>query len=135
MTMNTKTIMILSAVVMGAAGIALLFIPQEIHAQFQVEATEVNPVDALILQLMGAMYFGFAMINWTAKANLIGGIYGRPIAIGNVTHFTVGALGLLKGFISSRQELLLAPALIYLLFAIGFTVVFFTHPVKDQQAP
>jgi len=56
------------------------------------------------------------------------------VAIGNFTHWLVGALALLKGYISARQELLLAPTLIYLLFAIGFGMVLFTHPVKEKEA-
>jgi len=73
--MNTKVIMTLSAIVMGGVGILLSFLPHELLAQFQ--SASVHTIDALIIQLMGALYFGFAMINWTAKANLIGGIYSR----------------------------------------------------------
>ena len=131
--MNTKVIMTLSAIVMGGVGILLSFLPHELLAQFQSASTgSVPAIDALIIQLMGALYFGFAMINWTAKANLIGGIYSRPVAIGNFTHWLVGALALMKGYISVRQEVLLAPTLIYLLFAIGFGIVLFTHPVKEK---
>ena len=36
------------------------------------------------------------MLNWMAKGTLIGGIYNKPIAIGNFTHFTIGGLALIK---------------------------------------
>jgi hypothetical protein len=35
------------------------------------------------------------MLNWMARANRIGGIYSRPVAMGNFLHFTMGALVLL----------------------------------------
>jgi hypothetical protein len=130
--MNTKTLMTLSAIVLGATGILFTFMPQEVLALLQTYSNSTHPLDALILQLMGAMYFGFAMINWTAKANLIGGIYGRPIAIGNFVHFAVGALAILKVYISTHEAVLIAPTLIYALFAIVFGLVFFTHPVKES---
>ena len=122
--------MSVSAVAMGLAGIALSFIPQEILNYFS--ATNHSQLDVIVLQLLGAIYFGFAMTNWAAKANLIGGIYARPIAIGNLSHFVIGALALLKAYSSSQQLVLLIPAIVYALFAISFAWIFFTHPVKEQ---
>ena len=72
---------------MGVTGIILSFIPQEVSHFLSL--TESTPI---VFQILGALYFGFAMLNWTAKANLIGGIYSRPVAIGNFTHFLIGGL-------------------------------------------
>jgi hypothetical protein len=128
--MNTKLVMIASAFVMGVIGIVFSFMPHEVLAYFGSDAAAINP---LILQLMGAMYFSFAMINWTAKANLIGGIYNKPVAIGNLTHFTIGALALSKAYVSSHSSVILIPSLIYVIFAILFGAIFFTHPVKKES--
>lgn len=116
---------------MGIAGISLSFFPQEILQYLNVDSPIMHP---LILQVLGALYFAFAMLNWTAKENLIGGIYGRPIAIGNLTHFVVGALALIKGISAIQNELIVwIAAMIYALFAILFTLVFFKHPsVKEK---
>jgi hypothetical protein len=127
--MNTKLLMTVSAVILGMAGIALAFFPQEIGSNLGM-ATSGSA--ALILQIMGALYFAFGMINWTARANLIGGIYGRPIAIGNMTHFTIGALSLVKAM-SFASIPLIACTVAYVLFAIAFGVVFFRHPVKTES--
>ena len=127
--MNTKYIMTASAVVMGLAGVALIFMPAEIltyFAQGNLAKTEV-----VILQLLGALYFGFAMVNWMSKSNLIGGIYGRPIAIGNFSHFMIAALALVKAG-SIQQPLLLIAATIYSLFTISFILILFTHPIKEK---
>jgi hypothetical protein len=129
--MNTKLLMTLSAVVMGITGILLSFLPNEVLSY--VHSITGAILDALILQILGAVYFGFAMMNWTAKANLIGGIYGRPIAIGNLTHFVIGTLALIKGYFASFDLIILALSIVYGIFAILFTVVFFRHPVSDKN--
>jgi Na+-driven multidrug efflux pump len=126
---NTKWVMISSAVVMGITGIILSFVPQEVITFFDSQAT--SKLDTIILQVAGALYFGFAMLNWTAKSNLIGGIYGRPIAIANLSHFLVASLALIKAY-SSEQSLLLIPAIVYSIFAIFFSIIFVTHPLKQE---
>lgn len=124
--------MTLSAVVMGVAGIVLSFLPQELLGYFN-KTTPVQ-TEVLTVQILGALYFAFAMVNWTAKANLIGGIYGRPIAIGNLAHFTIGSLALLKGYTSINNSYFLIPTIAYIVFAVCFAVVFFRHPLKENEA-
>src|ERR1700675_2225672 len=89
--MNTKVLMSLSAIVMGITGIILTFFPQEIVVFFKMAET-----NTILLQVLGGLYFGFAMLNWAAKANLTGGIYSRPVTIGNFSQFVIGGLALLK---------------------------------------
>src|SRR5688500_19534319 len=89
--MNTKLLMIVSAIILGLTGLILSFFPQEVSTYFGF-----NQSPPILLQVLGALYFGFAMINWTGKAHLIGGIYSRPVAIGNFTHFIIGALALIE---------------------------------------
>jgi Na+-driven multidrug efflux pump len=129
--MNTKLLMTTSALTMGVAGIVLSFLPHELLNY--LTSTNGTVLDSLILQILGASYFAFAMVNWTAKANLIGGIYSRPIAIGNLIHFAVGALALIKGYFSNQEVVILTLAVIYTAFAILFAIVFFKHPVKEKM--
>lgn len=128
--MNTKLVMSLSAWVMGVAGIALSFMPQEILSYFGL--IDVSAINTVILQVLGALYFAFAMTNGTARANLIGGIYGRPIAVGNLCHFMIATLALMKVFFRTQQILLLVPVILYAIFAVVFAWIFFTHPIKRQ---
>jgi len=121
---NTKLLMTISALVMGMAGITLSFLPQEVSSSLGMPEAS-----AIILQVLGALYFGFAMINWTAKANLIGGIYSRPVALGNLAHFVIGALALAKlTFKDPSLNYLWVAALVYAVFAILFAYVFYTTP-------
>lgn len=113
---------------MGIAGIAGSFLPSEL-----LRALDVEPDGALrvIVQLLAALLFAFAMVNWTARGSLIGGIYNRPVAIGNLTHFVVGALALIKAALAvgPHRTILTIAAAIYVLFAIAFTMVFVRSPV------
>lgn len=126
---NTKLVLSASAIVLGAAGIAASFLPHELLA-----AIGVVPIGALavIVQLLGAAWFAFAMVNWAARGSLIGGIYNRPVAIGNLTHFVIGALALVKLVMAGeRHAIVLAAAAIYAIFAVAFAMVFFRTPVAS----
>lgn len=122
--------MICAAIVLGCAGISLTFLPQEILSLLGEQQT---PTMTLILQLMGAMYFAFAMVNWTAKENLLGGIYGRPIVIGNATHFLIGALALIKSVSAQHHPLLWIAAIIYSIFAFLFYWILRTSPAQKNS--
>jgi hypothetical protein len=125
--MNTRLLLGSSAVVMGIAGIAASFLPQEL-----LSLLDVVPTIALVVlvQLFGALLFAFAMVNWTARGAAMGGIYGRPIALGNLTHFVVGALALLKSAMNGAGDpVIIGAGAIYIGFAIGFGIAFFQSPV------
>ncbi|RYZ78994.1 MAG: hypothetical protein EOO68_39575 [Moraxellaceae bacterium] len=123
--MNTRVLMAASAVFMAISGVIFSFLPHEILAFANAPVSEFT---ALIFQLTGALYLGFAMLNWSAKNNLIGGIYSRPLAFGNFLHFVAGGLALLKGAMTNGQTEIWALAVVYLVFAALFGFVTFTHP-------
>jgi hypothetical protein len=125
---TTKTIMTVTAILLGSTGIILSFFPQEIAAHANMPGD-----NTVLFQILGACYFGFAMTNWTAKANLIGGIYGRPIAIGNFTHFAIAGLALIKLTSSHPSTILTGVTIIYSSFAIIFGYIFFRHPVLQAE--
>ena len=121
---NTRLLLSASAVVLGIAGIAASFLPREILRALAIEPAGLVPV---LVQLLGAALFAFAMVNWTARGSLIGGIYNRAVALGNLTHFVVGGLALAKAALS-QGGVVWVMAAVYLVFAIGFTMVFFRSP-------
>jgi len=96
---------------------------------------EPNPITILFLNILSALYLGFGILNWMAKGTLIGGIYNRPIAIGNLMHFGVGAIALVK-VVSNNQthsEIIISLTVIYAIFAILFAYVFRTNPTKREK--
>ena len=129
--MNTKILMILSGYFMFVAGVIFSFFPQE---ALKMLGETANPITVIILQITGALYFGFGILNQMAKGNLMGGIYSRPIALGNFMHFLVAGIALLKSTaVFNNSPYIWAAAAIYLGFAIAFGLVVFMHP-KEVKA-
>jgi hypothetical protein len=107
-----------SSLFLGSAGLFASFAPQELLALLNAPAVGALPV---MVQLMGALYFSFALVNWTAKDNIIGGIYSRPISMGNLAHFVMGALVLAKSQSPEwDNRILIALLAIYTIFAALF---------------
>jgi uncharacterized membrane protein len=129
--MQTKILMTTSALLMGIAGILLLFVPEELLSSLGIFSTSVSDNFA---HFLGALYLAFAATNWMARANLIRGTYGRPIVVGNFVHFFLGSLLFLREL---RFDPLpfweLAIMCVYVLFAVFFGRILFTNPVNNQQ--
>ena len=124
--MNTKLLMRVSAIYLALLGAAASFLPQEILTYSGVQSGQGA---ALLIQVAGALYLGFASLNWTAQANLIGGIYSKPVALANFTHFTVASIALLKGIAAGQREVqVLVGCAAYVLFAVAFAFVLFVNP-------
>jgi hypothetical protein len=123
--MNTKFLLGSSALVLGAAGVAGTFLPQELLTALHLPAAGV-PV--LLIQLHAAILLAFGIANWMAKGSLMGGIYNRPLALGNLIHFAIGTITLCKFAASSHPPFIIVAAAIYVAFAIGFGLVVFRSP-------
>jgi len=124
--MNTKALMIISAIFLAINGFGFTFFPNEI-ASLLINTD--NYILILILQILGALYLGFSILNWTSKSSLIGGIYNKPILMGNLLHFFTASMTLIKlnqGF--QDNQLIFSYTIIYSLFTLSFGYVFFTNP-------
>lgn len=131
--MNTKFLMIATAIYLGIVGFGLTFLPQEIAMFFEGEA---NQTFVLALQILGALYLGFGMMNWMAKNSLIGGIYNRPLVFGNLLHFLVSAFALIKviGKYSENQfVVIITISILYSIFAICFGYLLRVNPLKTKN--
>jgi hypothetical protein len=121
--------MTVSSLFLGIMGITFSFLPEEIMNYLNVEP---NPITILLLQILSALYLGFGILNWMAKGSIIGGIYNRPIAIGNLMHFGVGAIALIKiiSRIQIHSEVIIVLTVSYVILALSFAYVFFNNPSK-----
>jgi hypothetical protein len=129
---NTKPILALSALYLGATGILLSFAPHEL---LQWLSLPVADGVAIFLQMSGALSMGLAVTNWMSKGSKIGGIYGKPLIVGNFAHFFIGFMTLAK----STTALALHPvvcyafAAIYLAGAACFGYLFFYNPATPEE--
>lgn len=130
--MNTRLIMLSSAIFLAAIGIIFTFLPSEIANFMKINSVAVS----LLFQLLGALFFAFAMLNWMAKGAIIGGIYNRPISIANFTHFFIGALALIKVCFNNHSLpwAVWVLAGIYSVFAVLFGLIFNRHPDAGKTA-
>ncbi len=130
--MNTIIVMTSSAIMLGLLGIIFTFVPMEIIGFLDLGTAK--PLQFLI-QITGALYFAFGMLNWMQKTSKIGGIYNRPIAVANFSHFTIAGLALIKGLVSypGLPYLIWIIGIIYLVLAISFAIILFRHPLNEKK--
>lgn len=124
--LSTRTLMAGSSLFLLAMGMGASFFPQEILAGLGLEAAA--PA-VMIVKLAGGLYVGFAAINWMARGNAIGGIYSRPVAVGNFAHFLMSTIVFAKAVPGSAHMVELATVtgmnavflagFVYLLFGAG----------------
>ncbi len=83
-----------SAVYLGAVGLALLFASDTLLPKM---IAGLPPDAAWLGQLVAGAWLGAAVTNWNGRNNLLGGVYGRPLVNLNLMLYMVGALALVKG--------------------------------------
>lgn len=131
--MNTKILMIASALFLMISGLALTFSPEEISNYIN---TGNNQTTILLLQILGSLYLGFGILNWMTKSNLIGGIYSRPLVIGNLAHFLVTSFALIKivgKYSENESVIILFLTIVYSIFTLCYGYVFMKNPNKKPD--
>jgi hypothetical protein len=121
-----------SAAFMGVLGIAASFFSHELlrYAGATVETPAV-----LLVQVCGALYLGFAFLNWYLRGFVIGGIYNRPLAVANLVHFAVVAITLLKAAPALDSPLVWVITAAYVVFAAWFGLVMFSAAPLGKNPP
>ena len=84
--MYTRVLLSGSAAFLAVAGVAITFLPQELLAYASAQPTRVS---VLLVQVLGAMFIGSAVLNWMNRGAHVGGIYGRPLTMANFFHFPI----------------------------------------------
>ena len=120
--MNSRLLMTVTAALLAVLGLACSFAPQELLGLVGATA---SPALALGVQALGAAWLGFALLDWNARGAPFGGIYGRPVALGNFLHFAVIALALAKTAFAMPTLAMLATTAIAATLAIAFGAVIF----------
>lgn len=125
--MNTRLLMRSSALFLGIIGVLFVFASREV---LEAGGFTVDPALHLIAQILGAAWLGLAILNWMAQGNLIGGIYGKPVAMGNMTYFLITGMTLIKLCLNELTAGLaeIGFTVVHVLFAALFAYVAFTHP-------
>lgn len=126
----SKLLMSSSAIIMGLTGVLLIFLPNEIAGYIGI-----NEEGVMILNILGSLYFGFSLANWTAKGSILGGIYGRALLFGNFGHFFTSCLYLIKLSIVETRLWIIVAAILYSIYAASFAYfLFFSAGIKSKDA-
>ncbi|HMB61504.1 MAG TPA: hypothetical protein VKN36_00425 [Eudoraea sp.] len=96
---------------------------------------EMPDVGIVLLQIQSGFYLGLATLNWMTKRALIGGVYNRPLAMGNLFHFGIGAIALVKSSIKTpdHYEIIIPLTLLYSTFTAMFLFVIISNPAKTYN--
>ncbi len=116
---------------MALLGLATSYFPVKV---LSTHGTAPDNATLLLVQMMGALYLGFAILNWTARGVLIGGIYARPVALGNFLHFAMVGMMLGRAAFTHGVVQLATSAFVFSVFAIWFGVVLFKPPLSPSSS-
>lgn len=120
---NTRLLMAASALYMALVGLATALFEEELLAYF---GSSSSGFAVVLAGIVAGLYLGFAVLNWMARGNLIGGVYSRPVALGNFAQFLGVAIILMQETPGSTHTAELAVAAgINALFAASFGYIVF----------
>jgi hypothetical protein len=126
-----RIILSFSAVFLFVAGGAALFAPQEIAGLAGVGAFGLP----LAIQLIGSGLLGFAILDWMSRRNRIGGIYARPISMGNLLLFATAALTVGKAGAEAHLAFwLMVLCAIFAILAASFAWLIFVHDPLSEHS-
>lgn len=119
-----------SAAVLAALGIAASFAPQELLGAFGAP-----PAAAAVLavQLLGAAWLALAMLDWMSRGAVIGGIYGRPLVVANLTGFAISTIVVAKLVLQAPDATLAILLGVFALPAAGFGWSLFNPPAQTPR--
>ncbi len=119
-----------SAFLLLVVGLAFSFVSQEILEAIVGRAEQATVV---VMQLLGGAYLGFAFLNWMNRGATLGGIYGRPLTMPNLLHFSITAITLIKLAQAGAGVLLIAAATASAVLAVWFGLVVFNPPAMPRD--
>ena len=129
--MRARRVAAVTAITLLLEGGSLLILPQESLAAFGFEGGRGN---ALVVQLLGAALIGFGALNWSARATILGGPYGRPIVAANFTHAAIATMVLLRAVLDGvGGALAVGSAGIWALIAAAFAWLLFGDPIAANR--
>jgi hypothetical protein len=103
----SRTILSVSALFLGLLGLALMLAPDELGGWLGLVPSVAGEVGApdgggagpgrtLGVELFAAALFAVGVLDWMGRGAIYGGIYGRPIALGNFLLGLLAAVVLLR---------------------------------------
>ncbi len=122
--MKSRSILTINAVVQLILGGVMLFLGDEILPKIGFIG-----IPNIIVMIVASLYLGFGLMNWYSRKLPVGGIYARPLVLGNLWHYMIGSFSLLKIIFSNPTIELGMLTVYYVIFALAFGWLMFKSPV------
>lgn len=126
-----KLILSASGIALALSGTLLIFLPPELNAALGIVA---SPGAVALSQLLAAALLALGFINWNSRANIVGGIYSRPLVLGNFLFYGIGAVSLGKALPHLPTILAVAVAVLAVFALIFGWLLFFADPAGKKSS-
>lgn len=130
--MKVQPLLLASAVLLMTAGIAGLFVPQEIAVWLGIPSRGAAPS---VVQLLAGALFALGMLDWMHRFATVGGVFGRPVVAANLTFFFIAATTLVRAAAAAESAPLWAASIACGAFAIGYGRLFFGGRRREAAEP
>lgn len=116
--MRSSWLTFTSAILLFAAGLLMLFLPDDILPKIHLGYPESA---AWLGQLLGSAWLALGALNWLNKGAVIGGIYQRPLVLANLTLYFISGGSLVPVVITMEYPpVLTATCTVALAMAVGY---------------
>lgn len=128
--MNRRVLQTLSTAFFGACGIVALFAPEVFLSAISMAfVTPHWPV-----QILASAFLALAIFNWMTRGFAMGGIYGRPVVMTNLTFFFVAATSTIRPVLAGGLPGPTGVLLVCGIFAIAYGFLFFGRGPADTSS-
>ncbi len=130
--MSVDRLLVATAGLYAIPGLALTFAPEEVLLGLGALPT---PAFGWIGQLLGAVLIGMALLNWYLRRSAMGGIYGRPLLLANLTPLTIAFFATLRLWAGAGTMLYAVATAILGVFTVAYGGRLFRTPAAVGAPP
>lgn len=124
--------MMASSVLLVVLGLAGLFLPEAVAGGLALPAGA-----SQVVPLVAGGQLGFAAVNWVGRGAIYGGIYGKPIVLGNWLNGVIATSTLVDWQLDAPSASATGWVVVGLLvvYVAAFTRLLFWPPFRDSASP
>ncbi len=117
-----------SSLLLAVFGGGLLFFPE-----VSADILSLPDGSTRALPLVAGSQLGFAMLNWTGRGAVYGGVYGRPIVVGNFANAVITSSVLLRIQMDDGSVSGWLVVVALLLYLVAFIRLTFWPPFEEDR--
>jgi len=128
--MSSRTILTITSILLFATGGLAVFAADEVAGLMDLEVSFETRIFA---EFAGIGMLALAIQNWMSRGRPIGGVYARPLGLGNLLLFSTSALTLGRYLAAETlpREMIVVCG-VFVLLALAFVwLVFFSRPAAE----